>query len=350
MATVAGLGEGFPDQRYSQEEILGALAMIWPGSPEEFARTRRIHLRAGVEGRYLALPIESYLKRYTWGESNRTWSRVGEVIGEKALRAAIASSGVAPSEIDALVFVTVTGLSTPSLDARMVERVGLSPNVKRIPIFGLGCVAGASALARCGDLARSHPGGAVALLSVELCSLTFQVDDRSGANVVATAIFGDGAAAAVVTGRERSATGPRIVGARSILYPDTGNLMGWEISEEGFKLVLSPEIPALIGKQLPRDVDAFLGDHGLRRDDVKAWIAHTGGPRIFSAIREALDLPDGALQITRDQLAATGNVSSASVLLVLKRLMDTQPPPPGSHGLMLAMGPGFCSELVLLQW
>lgn len=350
MATVAGVGEGFPDQYYGQEEILDALGRIWPGSPEEFSRIQRIHRRAGVRGRHLALPLEGYMERPSWGQSNRTWSRIGEVIGERALRQAIDRSGVAPSGIDTLVFVTVTGLSTPSLDTRMVERVGLPPTVRRIPIFGLGCVAGASALAHCGDLARARPRAAVALLSVELCSLTFQHEDRSGANIVASAIFGDGAAAVVVTGEEIESPGPRIVASRSILYPGTGNLMGWDISEEGFKLVLSPEIPDLIGRSLPGDVDGFLGDHGLSRRDVSAWIVHTGGPRIFSAIRESLDLPEGALQLTRDQLGATGNVSSASVLLVLKRLMDIDPPPPGSHGLLLAMGPGFCSELVLLQW
>lgn len=126
--------------------------------------------------------------------------------------------------------------------------------------------------------------------------------------------------------------------------------MGWEISEEGFRLVLSPEIPAVIGRHLPGDVDGFLAEHGLQRGDVSAWIAHTGGPRIFSAIKEALELPAEALRVTRDQLQATGNVSSASVLLVLKRFMEDDPPPPGSYGLLLAMGPGFCSELVLLQW
>lgn len=350
MPTIAGLGEGFPGQYYGQGEILETLGRIWPGTPEERARLERIHMRAGVGGRHLALPLADYLEPVPWGESNRAWLRIGEEIGERALRQAIEAAGLEPSDLDALVFVTVTGLSTPSLDARMVNRLGLSPTIRRMPIFGLGCVAGASALARCADLARARPRAAVGLLSVELCSLTFQNDDRSGANQVATAIFGDGAAAAVVTGSERGNGGPRIVASRSILYPGTEDLMGWEISEEGFRLVLSREIPALIQRQLPADVDRFLADNGLARKDVTEWIAHTGGPKIFAAIREALDLPADALQGTRDQLRATGNVSSASVLLVLKRLLDGNPPTPGSHGLLFAMGPGFCSELVLLEW
>ena len=350
MPTIAGLGEGFPGQYYEQGEILRTLGRIWPGTPEERARLERIHMRAGVGGRHLALPLADYLEPVPWGESNRAWLRIGEEVGERALRQAIEAAGLEPSELDALVFVTVTGLSTPSLDARMVNRLGLSPTIRRMPIFGLGCVAGASALARCADLARARPSAAVGLLSVELCSLTFQNDDRSGANQVATAIFGDGAAAAVVTGSGRGNGGPRIVASRSILYPGTEHLMGWEISEEGFRLVLSREIPALIQRELPGDVDRFLADNGLARKDVTAWIAHTGGPKIFAAIREALDLPDDALEGTRDQLRATGNVSSASVILVLKRLLDGNPPPPGAHGLLLAMGPGFCSELVLLEW
>lgn len=350
MATVAGLGKAFPDHYYRQEEIVAALGRIWPGSPEELARQTRIFQRSGVEGRHMALPLEGYMEPSTFGQSNRAWQRIGGRIGEEALRRALDSSGVSPREIDALIFVTVTGLSTPSLDARMVERVGLPATTRRIPIFGLGCVAGASALARCADLVRAHPGGAVALLSVELCSLTFQREDRSGANLVATAIFGDGAAAAVVTGDERPTPGPRIVASRSILYPGTENLMGWAISEEGFKLILSPEIPLAIQENLPRDVDGFLEENALSRQDVSAWIAHTGGPKIFTAIRKALDLPDGSLRPTTDQLRETGNVSSASVLLVLERVMRMNPPPPGSHGLLMAMGPGFCCELVLLRW
>jgi alkylresorcinol/alkylpyrone synthase len=190
----------------------------------------------------------------------------------------------------------------------------------------------------------------IVLLSVELCSLTFQMDDISTANMIATGLFGDGAAAVVVRGGPAREDCPSIAATRSVLYPGTEHVMGWDISERGFKLVLTPEIPALVREHLRRDVDGFLADHGLRRSDVSHWMAHTGGPKILSAVHETLQLPEGALEVTWDQIRSVGNVSSASVLQVLKRTMEEKRPEPGSHGVMLAMGPGFCSEILLIRW
>jgi alkylresorcinol/alkylpyrone synthase len=251
--------------------------------------------------------------------------------------------------VDALFFVTVTGVATPSIDARLMNRLALPSRVKRVPIFGLGCVAGAAGVARAADYLRGHPGEVAVLLSVELCSLTLQREDLSVPNLIASGLFGDGAAAVVLVGSDRQTGGPRVVDSRSIFYPDTERVMGWEVSEQGFKIVLSAEVPEMVRRHLRGDVDAFLAAHGLARDDISVWISHPGGPKVLEAMQESLELPDEALESAWKTLREVGNLSSTSVLLVLEQTLAS-PPAPGSWGLMSAMGPGFCSELVLLRW
>ncbi len=231
-----------------------------------------------------------------------------------------------------------------------MNRLHLPSHVKRMPIFGLGCVAGTAGVARAADYVRAYPDQVAILLSVELCSLTLQRQDLSIPNLIASGLFGDGAAAAVIVGAERQADGPQILDSRSIFYPDSEEVMGWDISESGFKIVLSAGVPEVVKRYLGRDVDAFLNDHGLNRSDISSWVSHPGGPKVLTAMQEALNLPDGALDVTWNSLRSVGNLSSTSVLMVLEDTMRDHRPEPGSLGLMLAMGPGFCSELVLLRW
>jgi alkylresorcinol/alkylpyrone synthase len=223
-------------------------------------------------------------------------------------------------------------------------------------------VAGAAGVARAADYVKAFPGDVAVLLSVELCSLTIQFQDLSVPNLIASGLFGDGAAAVVVAGAERelggagagegagASPGPRVVATRSVFYPDSERVMGWDISEGGFQIVLSAEVPDVVRKFLRRDVDAFLADHGLCRERIASWVCHPGGPKVLEAIEEALELPDGALGVTWRSLREVGNLSSTSVLLVLEETLRAHRPPPGTPGMLLAMGPGFCSELVLLEW
>jgi alkylresorcinol/alkylpyrone synthase len=240
---------------------------------------------------------------------------------------------------------------SPSIEARLIGKLGLNRRIKRIPIFGLGCVAGAAGIARAADYVKAHPGQAALLLSVELCSLTIQPDDHSVANLISSGLFGDGAAAVVVAGEDcPSATGPAVVDTRSSLYPNTERVMGWDISEKGFKIVLSREVPEVVLKNLGADADEFLTEHGLAREDITSWVIHTGGPKVLEATEAALSLTDGALDASWRCLRKTGNLSSASVLFVLEDVLQNGRPPAGSWGILAAMGPGFCSELVLLKW
>lgn len=304
-----------------------------------------------VSKRHLALPLEAYKTLTSFQQRNEAWMREATNLGEQVTRQALEQSGLSPRDIDHLFFVTVTGIATPSIDARLVNRLGMRSDVKRTPIFGLGCVAGAAGLARAADYLRAFPGHRAIVLSVELCSLTLQREDLSVANIIASGLFGDGAAAVVLEGADVSrASGPRVEASRSIFYPDTERVMGWDVVDTGFKVVLSAKVPRLVTEHVRGDVDAFLETNSLRRADVRHWVAHTGGPKVLQAFEAALELPKTALARSWRSLEESGNLSSASVLFVLGELLEAAEARDGDRGVLMAMGPGFCSELVLLRW
>ena len=350
MTRIAGVASAFPRQYYRQQEIANVLKRHWDdglGNPKVLDR---LLTRVGVDGRYLALPIEAYDDLTTWGKSNNAWIEVAEELAEQSICRALTRAGLCEADLDAIFFVSVTGVASPSIDARLMNRMNLRPDIKRNPIFGLGCVAGAAGLARAADYVRAFPEQCAVLVSVELCSLTWQRKDLSVANLISSGLFGDGSAAVIVTGSERSAAGPQVLGSRSSFYRGTEEVMGWNISEQGFRIVLSPEVPEMVRQHLARDVDGFLADYGLDRGDIDTWIMHTGGPKVLEATAQSLDLPDGALDVSWQTLRRVGNLSSASVLLVLEEFMNRRRPEAGSYSILAAMGPGFCSELVLLRW
>lgn len=360
--SVLAVGTALPPHHADQETLTAALRAFWAARHFNPDRLEEIHRAVKVRGRHLALPLSAYPGLSGFEQSNGAWIRVAEEVGAEAVTRALSAAGLEPRDVDQLVFVTVTGLATPSIDARLANRLGMRRDLKRLPIFGLGCVAGAAGLARVTDLLRGSPGEVAVLLSVELCSLTLQRDDLSVANAVASGIFGDGAAAVVLGGGGRGRggaggppgpagpAGPRIRATRSVLYPDTEWVMGWDFKDTGFKVVLSAEVPRITRENVGRDVDAFLASEGLSRKDVRHWVAHTGGPKVLEAFQSALELPAGALDRSWRSLEEVGNLSSASVLFVLGDLLASGEARPGDKGLLVAMGPGFCAELVLLEW
>jgi len=349
---VRAIGCALPENFYPSEVLSAALWNEWNGSPQERARYLRIHRAAGVRGRYLALPLEAYRSLGSFAVANEAWTRAATELGRQAIEKALARSGLEPRDVDHVFFNTVTGIASPSIDAKLINRLGMRPDVKRTPIFGLGCVGGAAGTARAADYLRAFPQHVALLLSVELCSLTLQLHDRSIANVIATALFADGAAAVVLGGGERrdAASGPRVLASRSLFFPDTEEMMGWQIEDSGFRVVLTGGIPDLIRARLRGAVDAFLAEHGIERATVRHWMAHTGGPKVLRAIEAALELPADALARSWRSLAEVGNLSSASVLFVAADFLDAEVGEPGDYGLLLSMGPGFCGELVLVRW
>lgn len=341
-----------PPHYVAQAQITAALAELWAGKDDKLALLRRLHRSTEVQGRYMSLPLDEYVALRSFGEANRHYTRASLDLAEQATRRALEKAGLEPTDVSAITTVTVTGISTPSLDARLVNRIGLSPNVKRTPIFGLGCVAGAAGIARVSDYLRGHPSHTALLLSVELCTLTVQPHDQSVENIIATGLFGDGAAAVVLRGAEHApgTLVPRVVATESVFYPDTERVMGWDVQDGGFKVVLSGSVPSLVMDHIRGDVDRFLHSHGLTRSDIRHWLLHTGGPKVLSAFASALELPDGALDRSWRSLRSVGNLSSSSVLFVLSEFLAEESAQPGDLGMLLAMGPGFCSELVLLRW
>ena len=341
--SVASVAVEFPPHQHSQDEVITALADF--AGPE----FRRFAATSGVETRHLALPLSRYRQLSGFTEANEAYVDIALELGERSMKSAMETAEIEPSEIDVVFSTTVTGLAVPSLEGRLVSRLGLRPDVKRVPMFGLGCVAGAAGTARVHDYLRAFPNQVAALLAVELCSLTIQREDRSIANLVASSLFGDGAAALIATGAERPAAGPKLLATRSRTYPDTEEVLGWNIGTDGFRIVLSVEIASIVEKYLGEDVHDFLADYGLTTADVSRWVLHAAGPKVIDAVEDVLDLPADAFDLTRKSLRYNGNLSSVSVLDILQDTM-TDPPPPGSFGLMIAMGPGFSAELVLLSW
>jgi len=347
---IAGIASAFPKHYYSQQELLEALQEYWGDRIDNPDVLRRLHQHVGVDGRFLSIPKEEYVRIRTWGEANDHWIETARALGGQAVTGALRDAGIDARNLHAFFFTSVTGICSPSIDAQLINRLGLCRNIRRIPIFGLGCVAGAAGISRAADYVRAYPGQVAVVLSVELCSLTLQREDVSMANLISAGLFGDGAAAVIVAGSEYGFGGPKILATRSVFYPETEEMMGWDVSEKGFRIVLSRDVPKLVRENFAGDVDDFLAERGLTRANIGSWVLHTGGPKILEATAECLGLKNGELDASWQCLRRTGNLSSASVLVVLEEVMKKRRPEPGTLGLLAAMGPGFCSELLLLQW
>jgi alkylresorcinol/alkylpyrone synthase len=365
MSRVLSVAPALPANAYPQEQIsavIGPLLTDVDGGPDggRGALLAKLHAHSGVTTRHVALPLEEYAGLTSFGQANDHFVRVGTDLAEQAARSALQQAGVAPDAVDFLFFTTVTGVSAPSLDALLVGRLGLRPDVRRMPSFGLGCAAGAAGLALVHDYLVGHPKAVALLVSVELCSLTLQQGDASTPNLVSTGIFGDGAAAVVMVGDEHPSVrqgappgaGPRqveVVDSLSHLYAGTAGQLGWRVADTGFRILLSAGLPDVVAGRLNDDVIALLERNDLKTRDVASWVVHAGGPRILDAVQRSLDLDSSALDLSWESLAQVGNLSSASVLHVLDSTMRADPPA-GGWVVVVAFGPGVSAELVLMRW
>jgi alkylresorcinol/alkylpyrone synthase len=353
---ISSVGTAYPPHRYSQTEVTEALRNRWEGKLPEPRLLNRLHANCGVEFRNFVLPLEAYPALVGFTATNDVWISNAVELSQACISRALTPLGLTPADVSAIFFASVTGIASPTIDARLINLMPFPSTVKRTPIFGLGCVAGAAGISRASDYVRAFPDQVALLLSVELCSLTWQDDDQSIANLISCGLFGDGAAAVVIAGDDvvlpasTLPPGPSILATRSTFYRNTEYVMGWDIGDTGFTIVLSPDVPKVVIENLRGDVESFLAENSLGLGDITSYIFHSGGPKVLEAVETSLNLPKDALEGSWKSLREVGNLSAASVLMVLADTLENHRGAPGSHSILAAMGPGFCLELVLLQW
>lgn len=356
MSRLVAVAPVLPEHVYPQAEITATLGgLLTTDGSTARAVLERVHGATGVVTRHLALPLDRYASLRSFGTANDVFVTISTDLAEQAVRAALRTAGLEPIDVDFLLFTSVTGISAPSVDALLVDRLGMRPDVRRMPSFGLGCAGGAAGVARVDDYLAGHRQDVGVLVSVELCSLTVQHGDDSMANLVASGLFGDGAAAVVMVGDDHPAAtgpsarpGPSVLGTGSRLYPGTADHLGWHVQASGFRIVLTSELPDVVRTHLADDVTSLLEEHDLKMRDVATWLVHPGGPRILDAVQDALELDAEELDLSRRSLAAVGNLSSASVLHVLADAWARDDELPDSPSVLLAFGPGVSADLVLL--
>jgi len=346
---VVATATAVPDYVIGPAETKSYIRQTFHGTYPDLSRAERMVDHTGIETRHLTLPPSILVEGSRLETKNalyvETVQTLGRTVAEKALNAA----GLDASAVDLIVAVSCTGYMIPSLDVHLVSQLGMRSNVRRLPITELGCGGGTAGLAIAADFVRAHPGSTCLLVSVELCSLTFQPGDSSWQNVVAAMLFGDGAAAAVVTDR-LGFVGPTILADRTHLFPDTRDYMGFILKDSGFHLVMSPRVSEMVRHAYRPLLDEFLGDHGLQQADLGFYVLHPGGAKILRYLEQYVGVPSRWLAPSVDVLRRYGNMSSASVLFVLDEVMRTQRPEPGEFGLLASLGPGFCAEMLLLRW
>jgi alkylresorcinol/alkylpyrone synthase len=343
---IQAVGTAVPNYALPQTEIKQFVANVFRSHVEHIDRLLPIFENSCIKVRYLSQPLDWYATPHSFSEANQIFEQVALDLAEKAAMQAMEKSNVKPMDIGMVVFVTSTGIATPTLDAKLIQRLGLSSHTGRLPIWGLGCGGGATGLARASELAHSIPGKSVLLVSVELCSLTFQRNDYSKSNVVGTSIFADGAAAALI-GMEGE--GPEIVGNYSTLFPNSEDIMGWELVETGLKVRFSRDIPSIVRRHLPDLLEKACDEWDIDKAMIDHYVVHPGGAKVLEAYCNSLDIKKEQLAEAYEVLMDYGNVSSASIIFVLEKFLAATLPT-GNYGIMLALGPGFSAEQVLFKW
>ncbi|MBH8604972.1 type III polyketide synthase [Thermoactinomyces sp. CICC 10522] len=353
MPRLIAIGTAVPEYEVKQEEVRAFAKKLFGPSFQNIDRFLTVFENAAIDRRKFCKPREWFERNHSFAEKNQAYVESAIALGEKAIRSCLDKAGIGPEQIDHLFFVSTTGMSTPSIDAHLINRLQMSGSMKRTPIWGLGCAGGVAGLARAYEYTKAFPEANVLLLAVECCGLTFRNRDQSKSNLIATSLFADGAAAVLVAGDQAagcfSEAGPEILDSQSMMWPHSLDVMGWDVEDDGLKVVFSRDIPALVRARVRPVVDAFLLRHELDLSNIGTFIMHPGGRKVLEAYTEAFHTEKEKLKMSYEVLRDYGNMSSATVLFVLEKTV-TQGGWTGTNGLMAAMGPGFSLEMVLLKW
>jgi len=343
---LVGLATAVPGHILRQPEVAARARILFADMGETaLERLMPVFRNAGIDRRFSCVPVDWYNDPHGWSDRNAVYIAAASDLLERAARECLEDAGIGPAEVDAVVAVSSTGVATPSLDAILINRLGLRPDVRRLPIFGLGCAGGVLGLARAADLARAHPGAKVLVLAVELCGLAFRKDEMTKTSLISAALFGDGAAAALIAG-DGPAEAPVFGATGEHTWPQTLDLTGWDVAEDGLRAVLSGDIPGLAREAMGAVTAEFLRRHALDVAAIDHFVCHPGGTKVLAALEEAFGLPPDSLSLSRGVLRDFGNMSGVTVLFVLDRALRS-----GARGrlLMSSLGPGFTAAFQLLE-
>ena len=344
-ARLGALATAVPDHVLNQDDVMRGAAKLFKGSFHDFDRLIPVFKNAAIGTRHSCVPIDWYLEEHSFAERNALFVENAVDLLEQAVLRCLERAGLAIADVDVLVVASTSGIAAPSLDALLVERLEMRRTVQRLPIFGLGCAGGVIGMARAGALARAMPGANVVFAVVELCGLTFRFKDRSKSNVIATALFGDGAAAAVVN---TEMSGPELFAWGEHTWPDTLEIMGWRIEDDGFGVLFSRDIPNLVRSKMRHAAEQFLADNDLALEDIDEFVCHPGGAKVLTALEEAFGLQSGGLAHGRETLRQYGNMSAATIMFVLERSLQHNGAS-GSRRLLSSLGPGFTAGFLVLD-
>ncbi len=346
--TIAATATAVPPHVLSRDLVKEYIGRVFQLSGRRLDAILEVIDNSKIDRRYSIFPVDYLIEPRPLAQTSLEYREHAISLAAGVAQEALDRAGLTPIDVDLFITVSCTGVMIPSVDAYVAQQMGFRPNVRRLPITELGCAAGAAGLTRAWEYVQAYPTATVLLIAVELPSLTFQRKDFSQANLISAVLFGDGAAAAVITGRETR--GPAILASESYLFPDSIGAMGFDLRDTGFHIVLAKEVPQLIRDRIGGLVDGFLSQHSLARNEVAAWVLHPGGQKLLSYMEQELGMCHCKVQPSWDVLRDYGNLSSASVLFVLDQWLSAKKAKAGDHGLLAAFGPGFSAEMLLLQW
>lgn len=356
MPRIAAVSTANPTHVIPQEEIKKFAKSLY-GEHELFTRLLPVFDNVKVQKRHLSADLEWFRSKHSFTQTNELYIKTAVALSERVAIDVATQSGIDTGGFDVVFFISTTGLSTPSIDAHLFNRISLNPHIKRIPIWGLGCAGGAAGLARAYDYLMAYPRHRALIIAVELCSLSFQINELNKTNIVSAALFGDGAAACAVFGdlvpspeHSDAHSQPSLLGSFSTIYPNSLDIMSWQATADGFKVRLSQDIPSIVTSLVKRNIEEFLCDLKISLSEIHHFILHPGGTKVLQAYADGLNLPIDKLENSFNILCEFGNMSSATVFFVLKRFLEARNQQSGEYGLIGSLGPGFSSELVMLQW